>query len=1225
MRPFSVFARLLLALGALSASRVLAVPATYVDEDYSPATPGWGVTRFATIADGISAVDTNGTVQVAAGNYWENVVIGKRLTLLGPNAGMAGWIGRSVEAQVNGGTGIAVDVQCSGVIVDGMAMTGATGIRNLGSVGVAIRNNAVTTDAVGIDVEAIATSASSNVTVSGNCLAMNSQLAGGIMPTAGIVLMGVSGAQAPVISNNTVSAAFYGYLLYAVNAAMPTVIYGGDITLAMQGVAVFNVDPRTGTNCLPSFFVVDNVGMYAFNGDYPALPDHNFHAGVHVFTGGGEPAAVVSGLVYRVTIGGTGKIAPGCAGLSFSDFSTNSGIRQVMLVDRCLVEDNLNRGMIVRGRNADTTVARSALNMNGSDPHGAGGNNGFGVSAFNGARLYLTQSCVTNPPTVAGGYSVTALGMFATGGDAGPTVTVYRCGFDNNGATNGSLAVVSEGALYATSNWWGDISGPTHPDNPYGTAGAITGDADYIPWLASGADTSPSAGFQPGPGIAWPPARLAFTSQPAGALPDVALPRAPVVSVLDSNGTLTAWAEPDVTLALDTNPGGATLGGVNPSGATGGMAAFSNIAVVGGIVSSGYTFAASAPHLAGATSEVFEIWQGVAGAISAPETWASETVYAMTGHVFVTSGAELTIEEGTVVRGQAGNSIVVARGSTIRVMGTPTNPVVFTDTGDDHYVGVNPRAGSPPYSARTNGMGGLWGGLAILGNGVISGEGESALPGLEGFGADGRYGGTNDNESSGELHYLSVRYAGGPMGGSEGHGVTLAGVGRGTEVDHVEVFQSAGDGFALLGGAVNASELAAWNCAADSFECGEGYRGEGQFWLGLQGTLASAGAAGDKGIEVNGGYSNGLPTAVPTIFNATLVGTGARWTTASNNSALHFSDTAGGRIRNSLFLDFGGAAALIQGAPGGAADSADACLFNYTNLTALAPDLYPTQDGGKVLEIKNCVFWKMGPNDSGLSAPTNAVPWGGEAGIYHAYGLFSNTTLWNYGWYGSPGSGEIYPAPILRLSRAAVPTVIGGSNFFPVIGMNPLPNTDFYGSRLRTSGTPSPDDGFFRPVWFRGAFDETHNWAAPWTLAYRLGLLTNGVPGDISGTFVDIKAQGLDSGVSIATSDRLTVTLNVTAGAASGLTADWWCVAWQEEAGIWWICRSSGSSPVWEPWTSGAGYRAPLANVTGLAVLDAALLPEGRYVFYFGVDLLSNGYVDYGSLLYDSVDVTVTP
>lgn len=62
----------------------------WVDDDFSVATPGWGVTHFATIQNAQTQVISGGTVNVAAGSYDEigQIVIDKDLTIVGAGIGV---------------------------------------------------------------------------------------------------------------------------------------------------------------------------------------------------------------------------------------------------------------------------------------------------------------------------------------------------------------------------------------------------------------------------------------------------------------------------------------------------------------------------------------------------------------------------------------------------------------------------------------------------------------------------------------------------------------------------------------------------------------------------------------------------------------------------------------------------------------------------------------------------------------------------------------------------------------------------------------------------------------------------------------------------------------------------------------------------------------------------------------------------------------------------------
>jgi pectin methylesterase-like acyl-CoA thioesterase len=86
-RTFSLLltAALVLGMELTTGSPAMAQPPgeVWVDDDFNSGTPGWNVTRFAVIQDGVDAVTNGGTVHVAAGIYDEQVVIDKRLTLQG--------------------------------------------------------------------------------------------------------------------------------------------------------------------------------------------------------------------------------------------------------------------------------------------------------------------------------------------------------------------------------------------------------------------------------------------------------------------------------------------------------------------------------------------------------------------------------------------------------------------------------------------------------------------------------------------------------------------------------------------------------------------------------------------------------------------------------------------------------------------------------------------------------------------------------------------------------------------------------------------------------------------------------------------------------------------------------------------------------------------------------------------------------------------------------------
>lgn len=105
------------------------------------------------------------------------------------------------------------------------------------------------------------------------------------------------------------------------------------------------------------------------------------------------------------------------------------------------------------------------------------------------------------------------------------------------------------------------------------------------------------------------------------------------------------------------------------------------------------------------------------------------------------------------------------------------------------------------------------------------------------------YGGTDDNDNSGVLRYVVNRYGGFVLGaaavGNEINGLTLCGIGSGTVLEHIEVYQNKDDGFEWFGGKADSRFLFSSANQDDSFDGDEGFRGNHQFWTAIQGTINS--------------------------------------------------------------------------------------------------------------------------------------------------------------------------------------------------------------------------------------------------------------------------------------------------------------------------------------------------------------------------------------------------
>lgn len=190
-------------------------------------------------------------------------------------------------------------------------------------------------------------------------------------------------------------------------------------------------------------------------------------------------------------------------------------------------------------------------------------------------------------------------------------------------------------------------------------------------------------------------------------------------------------------------------------------------------------------------------------------------VYNMKGWCYITSGSTLTIEPGTVIKGDKATkaSLIVEPGGKLIAKGTQSAPIVFTS--------AQPAGSRKP---------GDWGGLIICGK-AKNDQGTMQIEG----GPRTVHGGSDDADNSGILSYVRVEFAGYPFKtDQEINGVTFGSVGSGTQVDHVQVSYSNDDSFEWFGGSVNCKYLVAYHGWDDEFDTDNGFSGHCQFLLGVR-------------------------------------------------------------------------------------------------------------------------------------------------------------------------------------------------------------------------------------------------------------------------------------------------------------------------------------------------------------------------------------------------------
>ena len=196
--------------------------------------------------------------------------------------------------------------------------------------------------------------------------------------------------------------------------------------------------------------------------------------------------------------------------------------------------------------------------------------------------------------------------------------------------------------------------------------------------------------------------------------------------------------------------------------------------------------------------------------ITGSTTWSADKIYLLKGIVNVTSGATLTIQAGTLIKGDKAlkGTLVINRGGKIEAVGTVDKPIVFTS---------NQAPG-----ARSAGD---WGGIVLLGKAPNN---QGSNQGIEGIPTDesgkASYGGTDAADNSGTLKYVRIEYAGVPLSpDNELNGLTLGSVGSGTTLDYIQVTRSGDDSFEWFGGTVNAKHILAIGGLDDDFDADFGY------------------------------------------------------------------------------------------------------------------------------------------------------------------------------------------------------------------------------------------------------------------------------------------------------------------------------------------------------------------------------------------------------------------
>jgi hypothetical protein len=299
----------------------------------------------------------------------------------------------------------------------------------------------------------------------------------------------------------------------------------------------------------------------------------------------------------------------------------------------------------------------------------------------------------------------------------------------------------------------------------------------------------------------------------------------------------------------------------------------------------------------------------LSGKITKDTTLYAKDVNYLSGIVYITKGVTLTIQPGTKVQAKSGAdvaSLVICRGAKIVAKGTAEAPIVFTSAS------LNPQSGD-------------WGGIVMLGSATVNqsltwkGVAVKGLTSVEGgindtevgYGlagsGDAAFPTANDADNSGILQYARIEYAGyAYQPDNELNSLTMAGVGNGTTIDHIQVTYAKDDAFEWFGGSVNCKYLIAYKTQDDDFDTDFGYSGKVQFGIVLRDS-AIADISQSEAFESDndGNGSDFTPKTTAVFSNITAIGPRIDPTSGKGNTlfrgAVHIRRNSGISIQNAIF------------------------------------------------------------------------------------------------------------------------------------------------------------------------------------------------------------------------------------------------------------------------------------------------------------------------------------
>jgi hypothetical protein len=402
------------------------------------------------------------------------------------------------------------------------------------------------------------------------------------------------------------------------------------------------------------------------------------------------------------------------------------------------------------------------------------------------------------------------------------------------------------------------------------------------------------------------------------------------------------------------------------------------------------------------------------GPISAKRTLVADSQYVLRRVAKVMSGATLTIEPGTTIRGHVDSPpsvLIVGRGARIVANGTEARPIVFTS--------------SRPFGERVPGD---WGGIAIVGNATTNLSGTASIEAPSEY-REPYSGGTNDDDDSGTLRYVRIEFAGrATLANQPQNALTLLAVGRGTTIEYVQVMGALNDGFKWFGGTVDGRYLVSYEVGDDHFDASQGYRGRNQFLLALRTRRVVEGLPSGNPwmFEVDGCEpdfppcaASRRPAGVPVFANFSVVDTRPSNHAQGWSGGAQFRDAAGGFLVNGTMVNLLNWSIAIQDESSQQLRQRDSLLVSNLLLASNPENFMPGQSehwAGRNVEVSSLNYPQLfvgmpaSPDPMG-DARINWTPAGGSPLATGGLTSFSGTLADRAGTFIVPTSYRGAAAP----------------------------------------------------------------------------------------------------------------------------------------------------------------------------------------------------------------------